>query len=433
MQLAIEEAKKCKGEDERVFPYVGAVVAKDGKVLTSAHRGKRRAGDHAEYCAMEELAGQSLTGAVVYTTLEPCTSRNTPKIPCADRLVSKGVQRVVVGMLDPNPSIRGLGLIKLRENSIDTGLFPHPMAKQVEELNRTFTLFHKHPVGTKAPDEDFFKKSRSRTLDEWYQGVNAIYWDKNFYRDRSDVFAHLVEVIAGLSLLASGKKKKGVKAEEFVAKALAWWLAVCSKVGIRSVSDLVWAKFPAACAYCHKNPHQDDLCKDLKKSSPGPDWEKLAEIGEINKERRPASLSEWQMMFQSIYPASQTEQYPTTFASLSEEVGELAEALRVFPAAPGYFLSESADVFAWLMHIQNLIESIDEVPRTDRGNRLERAICFAYPDYCLDCGDWKCSCAPILESTIGRIAHEVPRGRSSFDEDRGFLTAAQAVEHFRRR
>ena len=57
-------------------------------------------------------------------------------------------------------------------------------------------------------------------------------------------------------------------------------------------------------------------------------------------------------MFGDIYPASQTEDYKMTFARFTEELGELGEALRVSPVAPGYFLSEASDVFAWLMHLQ---------------------------------------------------------------------------------
>jgi hypothetical protein len=43
-------------------------------------------------------------------------------------------------------------------------------------------------------------------------------------------------------------------------------------------------------------------------------------------------------------------------ARLYEELAELAEAVRVFPSVPGYFLSEASDVFAWLMKVQNIID-----------------------------------------------------------------------------
>ena len=109
MEMAIEEARKSTGEDGRSHPKVGAVVVKDGRVLAKAHRGEFL-GCHAEYIALEKkLVDQSLAGSTVYTTLEPCTSRNHPKIPCASRLIERKVARVVIGILDPNPKISGRG------------------------------------------------------------------------------------------------------------------------------------------------------------------------------------------------------------------------------------------------------------------------------------------------------------------------------------
>jgi pyrimidine deaminase RibD-like protein len=136
--LAIEEAKKSVGEDDRPHPKVGAVVVKDGKVLAKAHRGENPK-SHAEYVALEEkLSSETLAGATVYTTLEPCIKRNPPKICCAQRLVDRRVARVLIGMLDPNPDIRGLGDQLLSEAGIEVQLFPRDLRAQVEEMNREF-------------------------------------------------------------------------------------------------------------------------------------------------------------------------------------------------------------------------------------------------------------------------------------------------------
>lgn len=135
-RLAIEEAKLSATEDERVHPRVGAVIVLNGRVLSKAHRGESP-GAHAEYIALEEKL-RNVAGATVYTTLEPCTTRNHPKIPCAERLIERKVKRVVIAMLDPNPIIIGRGQKKLRSANIITDLFPHNLMTEVEELNREF-------------------------------------------------------------------------------------------------------------------------------------------------------------------------------------------------------------------------------------------------------------------------------------------------------
>jgi pyrimidine deaminase RibD-like protein len=138
-RMAIEEAKDSIGEDDRVHPKVGVVIVKDGKILSTAHRGESPEG-HAEYIALEKkLADAAVAGATVYTTLEPCTTRNHPKIPCVQRLIERKVARVVIGMLDPNPAITGRGQRRLRSANIITDFFPNDLMSEVEELNREFT------------------------------------------------------------------------------------------------------------------------------------------------------------------------------------------------------------------------------------------------------------------------------------------------------
>lgn len=138
-RLAIEEARKSVSEDGRVHPRVGVVVVKDGQVLATAHRGEFPQ-CHAEYIALEKkLADVPLAGATVYTTLEPCTSRNHPKVPCAVRLAERRVGRVLIGMLDPDDRISGRGQRALRKAGIATELFPHELMAEVEDLNRDFT------------------------------------------------------------------------------------------------------------------------------------------------------------------------------------------------------------------------------------------------------------------------------------------------------
>ena len=62
-------------------------------------------------------------------------------------------------------------------------------------------------------------------------------------------------------------------------------------------------------------------------------------------------------------------------------------------------LGEAADVFAWLMKIQNIIDEKAGRRRERRGTALEERFAKAYPNACNDCGRLVCSCPPILAST----------------------------------
>jgi len=154
-RLAIDEARKSVAEDERPHPKVGAVVVKDGVALCKAHRGEILK-SHAEYIALDEkLSDDVVAGTTVYTTLEPCTTRKHPKIPCAQRLIDRRVACVVIGMLDPNPEISGKGWQLLREAGIEIRVFDHDLMQLCEEMNSGFIRSQKgRQVSAKTPTTD---------------------------------------------------------------------------------------------------------------------------------------------------------------------------------------------------------------------------------------------------------------------------------------
>jgi pyrimidine deaminase RibD-like protein len=143
MQLAVELASQCVSEEGRVSPKVGAVVARDGVVLASAYRGEIKPGEHAEYTLLErKLLDIDLEGATLYSTLEPCTHRNHPKIACTDRVIARKLKRVVIGTLDPNAKIRGLGELRMQDADIEITRFEPDLVLQLRELNREFSALH---------------------------------------------------------------------------------------------------------------------------------------------------------------------------------------------------------------------------------------------------------------------------------------------------
>jgi pyrimidine deaminase RibD-like protein len=416
MVRAIKEARKSTPEDNRPHPKVGVVVVKNKNVIAVAHRGEAP-GNHGEFTALESKLGDDLiAGSTVYVTLEPCSRRNPPKVPCAERLIERRVKRVVVGMIDPDRRIHANGCDKLDAAGIEVEFFPKDLADQVKELNRDFIRAQrlKKRVGGTV-DTGSAARYVVRPLDEWYRALDLIYGHKNYHRNPTSIFTHLIEVIGGLSIVVSEKDIAGFSLESFVLKALAWWMALCKRVHVKSVEAILWAKFPYVCPYCLRCPHDRDECVRRRAARSGPDWNALKRFAVKNQKKRPKSLGGWQRMFASIYPLLKDESYGPTFAKLTEELGELAESLRVFSKAPVYFVNEAADVFAWLMRVQNLVDQYTRTPKAEPGHPLEAAFSDAYPDRCVVCNADVCKCPAVLEATIVRISEELPTGRDFFD------------------
>lgn len=115
MRRAIELALKGAGRTSP-NPVVGAVVVKNGRIVGEGYH--RRAGEaHAEIVALRS-AGSRARGADIYITLEPCCHYGrTP--PCCDSIIRSGVKRVIVGMRDPNPLVKGKGIRILKGRKIN--------------------------------------------------------------------------------------------------------------------------------------------------------------------------------------------------------------------------------------------------------------------------------------------------------------------------
>ena len=113
MDRALELARRAPFTSPN--PRVGCVLAHGDKVIAEGHH--RGAGHpHAESEALS--AAESVAGATAYVTLEPCTHQGrTP--PCAPALVTAGVSRVVVAMLDPDERVSGGGVKLLSEAGVE--------------------------------------------------------------------------------------------------------------------------------------------------------------------------------------------------------------------------------------------------------------------------------------------------------------------------
>ena len=114
MQRAVDLAMRAQGRTSP-NPVVGAVVVRGRRVIGEGYH--RQAGlPHAEIEALRKTQ-HPVRRTTVYVNLEPCSHHGrTP--PCVDVLIEAGVKRVVVGMTDPNPRVRGRGIRRLRRAGI---------------------------------------------------------------------------------------------------------------------------------------------------------------------------------------------------------------------------------------------------------------------------------------------------------------------------
>lgn len=199
MKLAIEIAAMSLAEDDRTRPMVGAVLVQDGKILKTGYRGEKGLGNHAEYALLEKKLGKNkVAGATVYTTLEPCITRNDPdKIPCAERLCERKIARVVIGMLDPNQLICGRGIRHLRKAGIAVELFPKNLMEQVEDQNRDFIRSHDRAT---ASVSDTLARGAGLNLINPHYDSDLELLDKKFHR-KDIISPETVAVVVGDGLM----------------------------------------------------------------------------------------------------------------------------------------------------------------------------------------------------------------------------------------
>lgn len=137
MRKCINLAKKSEGHVSP-NPLVGAIIFDDNFNILSKGRHEKYGENHAERNAILSYKGD-LEGKSIIVNLEPCSHYGkTP--PCADLIIEKGIKRVIIGMVDPNPKVAGNGIKKLREAGIEvtTGV----LEKECLELNEIFITNH---------------------------------------------------------------------------------------------------------------------------------------------------------------------------------------------------------------------------------------------------------------------------------------------------
>ena len=133
MRAALVEAERGLGLTSP-NPAVGAVLVIDKKIVTKGHH--QRAGlPHAEIECLRAFKGRIPKSAVLYVTLEPCSTMGRTG-PCTQAIIDAGVRTLVIGQTDPNPKHAGQGIDLLRRAglSVRVGV----LGSECSTLNEAF-------------------------------------------------------------------------------------------------------------------------------------------------------------------------------------------------------------------------------------------------------------------------------------------------------
>ncbi len=240
MRRALESARRGWGLTHP-NPMVGCVIVENGEAVAEGfHAGAGL--EHAETAALRQLGRKPSADAVLFVTLEPCSTHGRTG-PCTEALLEAGIRRVVVGAVDPNPVHRGAGLERLRQGgaSVESGV--------LEEECRDLNLIFNHWITGGAP---LFAGKVATTSDgkiacrtgqsKWITGESAredvMRWRKLFpaiavgantaLEDRPRLTSRLPEgewcpvrfVFDGLLRLAHRKELPGLLTDEFRERSI---------------------------------------------------------------------------------------------------------------------------------------------------------------------------------------------------------------------
>jgi len=194
MRRCIELGKKALGSASP-NPMVGSVITYQDKIIgegfTSGY-----GGPHAEVNAINSVGDKSLLKeATLYVTLEPCIHYGkTP--PCTDLIIKNNLQKVIIGIQDPNIKVSGGGIKKLKEVGCEVSM--GVLEDECRKHHKRFLTFHeKHRPyiilkwaetkdGFIAPDND---KRKAKPEPYW---ISNSYARQRVHQWRSEEQAILV-------------------------------------------------------------------------------------------------------------------------------------------------------------------------------------------------------------------------------------------------
>jgi serine/threonine protein kinase/NTP pyrophosphatase (non-canonical NTP hydrolase) len=254
------------------------------------------------------------------------------------------------------------------------------------------------PLSRRQPYALFPQGLANLRLSEFQTLIHRIYALANGERRPEDVMLRLLSSAGQLGALISkglATHSDGVRGE--LTSFFCWLLALADATGI-DLETAVWTKYPCACPYCskvHDTQAAVDACKpETRVFRPSV----LILTADRNKDRRPQTLLQWELLFREIFPLTFVADEAKLVQKLLEEVGEVGAGLtrphdRLITLRRDYadpLAFELADVFAWISvcsrllalgdHESPLASEMAKEYRSETCRRCHRAPCMCDPE-----------------------------------------------------
>lgn len=213
----------------------------------------------------------------------------------------------------------------------------------------------------------------SATIAEYQRFVKDLYGvsnDRNF--TTSDMLANIERFL--MRALKGIRKGDREKIKFNIMISYSWFMSFMNQLHV-DVEEETWKRFPYLCSYCGSCPC---ACKEKK-------IENRQKV-EIDGSRRPKTISDFQKMFEEIYPSSRrTPEHAGIH--LAEEMGELSETILTYRSARNktdfeQVKLEAADLMSCFFGILNSMK-VDAA----------KEISLHFSDNCHECHKIPCECS----------------------------------------
>jgi len=216
------------------------------------------------------------------------------------------------------------------------------------------------------------KFAQNYSLVQFQQLIDEIYGlpdDRLFSVD--DLLSNQVRFT--MRALKGIRKGNSKKLEENLIIAFAWLVAIANRLHI-NLEKALWDRFPLLCSYCDHSPC---ICKK----------EKIIKRVKITRgsSKKPATLEDFQKMFDNIYPAKRRT-LADAGVHLAEETGEVSEAVHIFQGKhqQGQFKVIETEVADWISCMFGVANSAKI--------NISKALAKKFRNNCHVCHHSPCTC-----------------------------------------